>query len=65
MSNFMKIILVGACGQKDRQADVTKLVVVFRNSEKAPKNKLPITQSEAKMIPTSENIMAPIDFRVV
>ena len=43
MSNFMKIRPVGAelfqrNGQPDRQTDVTKLMIDFRNFANAPKN---------------------------
>ena len=41
MSNFMKIRPVGAeLFHADRQTDMTKLIVAFRNFAKAPKNSL-------------------------
>jgi len=45
MTNFMKIRLVGAelfhtDGQKDRQTDITKLIVAFHNFANAPKRTL-------------------------
>jgi hypothetical protein len=42
MSNFMKIVLLGAeLFHADGRTDVTKLIVAFRNFEKVPENQRP------------------------
>jgi hypothetical protein len=46
--NFMELHLVGAefraDGRTDRQADMTKLIVVFRNLANVPKNSVSASQ---------------------